>query len=705
MPKPKGLRGDGRGMKPARPQAVQPRLRMIATGTVGQNLGRAELSSSMAVTTRPGAFPATPVPRYEAQQKRAFDRAQLEASLPKDAVAAPMMDLAAVPLDAVQGLAEDIRVSVFVRADDREALDGLVADRVLEPDEVTGSRGELATAAVAPHRISSISADRRVQFMELAEHLRAPLPITSADSEARSEPPQRRRQAAHAAAHGDGKNILIGIIDVGGFDFAHEDFVVGGKTRFVSIWDQGQSTWHPPAPYEYGHEITTEAMKAAMEASASGAGLPATELEPQSSMTPGSHGTHVASIAAGNHGLCPKAKIAAVLVSLGPEDYDRRRSFYDSTRLAHAVDYLLGVARREGVDAVSINISLGTNGHAHDASSATSRWIDSALATSGRAVCVAAGNAGQESASEPGDIGWVMGRIHTSGEVSAAGLARDLEWIVAGNGLVDVSENELELWYSPTDKFEVELFGPGGQHVGPVEIGQYVEDLPVPGEMTVSIYNERYHAANGANLISIYLTPGDSGVAAGRWTVRVRGSQVRDGRFHAWVERDDPRPIGRIGDRQAWVFPSFFSETSMVDHSTVSSLACGQRITSVANLDAGANKVNITSSQGPTRDGRFKPDVAAPGTNIVAARGFDSQKPWMGMTGTSMASPYVCGVVGLMLACEPRLTAAQVNAILHSTSQPLPGSNYEWRNDAGYGVIVPDACIEEALAVFRRERV
>ena len=80
--------------------------------------------------------------------------------------------------------------------------------------------------------------------------------------------------------------------------------------------------------------------------------------------------------------------------------------------------------------------------------------------------------------------------------------------------------------------------------------------------------------------------------------------------------------LGRIGEQEAWVFPSFFSEASFVDRSTVSTLACAQRVISVANLDAEARRIAITSSQGPTRDGREKPDVAAPGTNIVAANGF-----------------------------------------------------------------------------------
>ena len=69
----------------------------------------------------------------------------------------------------------------------------------------------------------------------------------------------------------------------------------------------------------------------------------------------------------------------------------------------------------------------------------------------------------------------------------------------------------------------------------------------------------------------------------------------------------------------------------------------------MANVDVGRNAAHVTSSRGPTRDGRFKPDIGADGTDVVAAGGFDRARPWIEMTGTSMASPYVCGVAALML--------------------------------------------------------
>ena len=72
------------------------------------------------------------------------------------------------------------------------------------------------------------------------------------------------------------------------------------------------------------------------------------------------------------------------------------------------------------------------------------------------------------------------------------------------------------------------------------------------------------------------------------------------------------------------------------------------------------------------------------------------------MTGTSMASPYVCGVVGLMLAANPKLTSAQCQGILQRTCRPLPGHSYDWSNDAGFGAIDPEAAIKEAEAFDRR---
>ncbi len=667
----------------ARFRKLQPKLQMVANGSTEVNALRAEHASAVTVPTSQ----ATKVALLRDQQSTPGERRP-----PKRVKRGRLRE------------APDARVSVFVQ----HTRDPLVRDGDRALDGETARKADLATAEVAVADIESLWQRPAVAYVELGQPLAAPTPVVAGGTPRR--PSTSRRRFGDGRRHRAGEGVLIGLIDVGGFDFAHPDFLNSdGRTRFERIWDQGGDAHPAPAKrgttdFNYGAEFRAEDLNRAIAESPK-AGLPPQELEPQSQMEAGSHATHVASIAAGNRGVSRNALIAGVLISIPAEDEERRLSFYDSSRIAHAVDYLLALGRELDDVPVSINISLGTNGHAHDDSSAVSRWIDAALTRPGRSVCVAAGNAGQERAETEDDIGWIMGRVHSAGQIPASDLVSDVEWNVVGNGVADISENELEVWYGSQDRFAVQVKPPGEPWGEPVEPGEFIENRQLRDGSFLSVYNELYHPANGANHIAVFLSPllrepEVVGVQAGEWIVRLVGRDVRDGRYHCWIERDDPRRVGRIGEREAWVFPSFFSERSYVDNSTVSSLACGQRVTSVANLDEASRRINITSSQGPTRDGRQKPDIAAPGTEIVAAKGFAGGDEWVAMSGTSMASPHVAGVIGLMLAVNPGLTAAQIGGIVKRTAQPLPGSDFAWRDDAGSGAIEAEACVAQATAML-----
>ncbi len=701
-------------------QKLHPRLRTFGNGDRGVNTRRSVGSATIAS--------AAPVAADDVEVAAVFDEVAQQSIANLQAAVRPVRAAPELPdgyrRPKLADLADDSFVNVFIEfyperagVSEEDHSDHVTAfTRTLEKAVLDTRKGfvdggrfrrrNIVCETVPISRLEELRADPAVAFVHPADPLKLDVPVP-----APSEREPVSRAIGKAEVHGRGEGLIIGIIDVGGFDFSHPEFLEpDGTTRFLAIWDQGGDFRGTPDGFDYGSELLKPQLDAALRAAAGPGGLPAVLIERQSQREPSSHGTHVASIAAGKLGVCPRARIAAVLIDVpSPEDpIERRRAtFSDTSRITHAIEYLLRIAEREN-QPIAINISLGTNGGAHDGSSGVSRWLDAYLAPPGRAICVAAGNAGQEAAREEGDLGWIMGRIHTSGRVPAKGLEVVLEWTVVGNGIEDVSENELEIWYGAQDRFRVAVQPPGGGRWIEVPPRRYVQNERLPSGTHLSIYNELYHPTNGANYIAIYLSPDQGrdlrGIEAGVWKVRLTGEDVRDGRFDAWIERDDPGEVGREAGRRLFRFPSFFSQRSNVDSHSISSLACGHRVIAVANHDEVRDRINATSSQGPTRDSRCKPEIAAPGTDIVAANGFAGPgDPWASMTGTSMACPYVTGVVGLMLAANRELTAAQCAGILQRTARPLAGASYAWFNDAGWGRLEPEKAIEEARHINERK--
>lgn len=715
---------------------LHPKLRTIRNCGADVNSLRSETSSIVATTALTATTPITQIQQQQPYLKAGFafqDLALganiLESLAPKSRVERPRLKRRRKLKDVKPATNSFVNVFVeLMRTGDGdhvstkvigklEALAKQGAANALQQRSQVLVRRNFVSASVPVSALKELERNPDIAFIHPSEPLTFDRPQVVRDG-GPAPAPRRVGDDALQTLHKQGEGIIIGIIDVGGFDFAHEDFRdAQGNTRFLSIWDQGGDSRKPPSAnrksrFDYGSELTAKLMNAAIAAEKAG-DFPATYVEQQSQSIEGSHGTHVTSIAAGNAGVCPEADIAAVLISVPtPSDprVARRTTFTDTTRIVDAVEYLLEIAEREKKP-ISINISLGTNGAAHDGSNGVSRWLDALLATPGRAISIAAGNAGQEKAERDDDLGFVMGRIHASGRIAASGLAIDLEWSVIGSGFLDMSENELEIWYGAQDRLTVMLKPPGVSEWITVKPCEFVENRRLPSGTTVSIYNELYHPTNGANYAAIYLSPNldrqnPRGVAPGIWTVRLVGDEIRDGRFNCWIERDDPIDVGSYKGVRLMRFPSFFSEKSNVDSHSISSLACGQRVIAVANLDEVRQRINISSSQGPTRDDRTKPEVAAPGTDIVAAKGFSSDdKRWISMTGTSMASPYVTGVVGLMLAANPSLTSAQCAGILKRTARPLPGGSYAWSNDAGFGVIDAAAAVHDARNFSDRSEV
>jgi len=133
--------------------------------------------------------------------------------------------------------------------------------------------------------------------------------------------------------------------------------------------------------------------------------------------------------------------------------------------------------------------------------------------------------------------------------------------------------------------------------------------------------------------------------------------------------------------RAAGILPVFSAGNKGPDKETIGAPASYPEALAVGAVDETKLPTSF-SSRGPSSWGEVKPELSAPGVNIL------STYPGGGyakMDGTSMAAPHVSGVAALLLEANPTLTVDQLEQILLQTTEPL--STTIPNNVSGYGLI------------------
>ncbi len=104
---------------------------------------------------------------------------------------------------------------------------------------------------------------------------------------------------------------------------------------------------------------------------------------------------------------------------------------------------------------------------------------------------------------------------------------------------------------------------------------------------------------------------------------------------------------------------------------TVSSPGCATSALTVGAVDS-TNATAYFSSRGPVGGSHLvKPEIAAPGVNILAAAaGGRGPYAYRTMSGTSMATPHVAGAAALAKEANPSLTGAEIKSLLTSSADP-----------------------------------
>lgn len=502
--------------------------------------------------------------------------------------------------------------------------------------------GDVATVEVEADRLPELAALPAVRKMSAAVY--------------RYPTNDRMRQAvkvdntaAQRVVSQTGRGVVVGVID-SGIDFRHADFIVPNsnppRTRIKALWDMSDSRGDyiisdaalREGTVKLGHLFTEADINAALQG---------TGTVEQKDLN--GHGTHVAGIAAGSGlagptpglyaGVAPEADLVIVKAtrSTGAEGGFRNDD------LIGAMHFVKQQAAALGKPFV-INMSLGGHAGPHDGTNDDERAIDNLVNEApGRAVCVAAGNEGDEP-------------IHAGGNVPAGG---EIELKLDAPS---TSPKFLDLYYSNADRFSVTVIRPDGVQVGPVGFTENFVN-GAGGDQYIKVYNAT-DPQNGKH--DIYITFTDSAKDLGaNWTFKLRGDDVRsDGRFDAW-----------IGDGS---FTTYLDSSRHVSSPGTSrgAITVGAYVSRSVRLEIGS--AAPFTNAGPTADGRQKPDISAPGYYLYSAKSADStfgsgnpvtgDSFHAGAAGTSMATPVAAGSVALLLQANPGLPNEQIKEFLKNTA-------------------------------------
>lgn len=542
---------------------------------------------------------------------------------------------------------------------------------------ITSMVGDVAAGFVAVKHLKGLAKTKGVVYVEASRPLTPETDLSLVDARVvplhTAVPPRR------------GAGVIVGIVD-SGINVEHGCFCTRDeatgelRTRIRAIWDQTVGKPFPtdrvPEPFGYGVVYDERAINEVLRVRAAGG-----DTSGVFQHAGGTHCTYVAGIAAGNgsalgtvgdiagrdflldergyQGVAPEADIVVV-------NYKRNGFMEGSAFVLDALSFIFRVADEARLPAV-INLSQGDSVGPHDGTSLLERAIDNLLGGPGRVMVKSAGNLGLE-------------KTHAAGEVPPSG-----GFVLP----VEVNQNAgklctIDIWYEADARLGVSVCQPGGGRVKVIEPDAPPDSFPLPNGNLVELSSATGDPLNGDNRIFIQVRAGElQHLEAGRWALVLSSLNEAGASFHAWIDTpalnrgstEHPRFAGDAVSPECTVtIPGTSRKIITVTASMTRRAGDGAVVGGFAEL----------SSLGPTRDaGRtgHKPDLAAPGMNIVSALNRpNGKRQYILLGGTSAAAAHVSGAAALLLAENPLLTQEQVkellcrHAITELTDAP-PGRN------------------------------
>lgn len=454
-----------------------------------------------------------------------------------------------------------------------------------------------------------------------------------------------------AGVKSKGEGVVIGILDTG-INPANPSFAdIGGdnynhnnpKGRFFGVCDSADPHYDPTF-------LCNDKLIGAYDFTPAGSGNPFTALDIDS------HGSHTSSTAAGNFVTAdisaPTTAMTANISGVAPH----------ANLISYRVCTQNGCPSSSGIAAIEQAILDGVDVINHSIGSDTAPltpWDDAddfaflSAHDAGIVVANSAGNNGPAAGTvaSPQGAPWLMSvAASTHDRVFATGLNGLTR--TDGATLANLSGKGLSAGYGP--KAIVYAGNVPNPNDTVNSSGLCAQPYPTNtfhGEIVVCDRGVNGRVAKGSNVLA--------GGAGGMVLVNVPGG-ANDTESDAHV-----LPATHLDAADGQAVKNWLAQSS--GHQ-------GKILSAQSTVDPGyGDFIASFSSRGPNLilPDLLKPDLAAPGVDILAAGGVNNEVLYMLMSGTSMASPHVAGAAALLKALHPGWSPDEIKSALMMTAKTV----------------------------------
>jgi len=335
-----------------------------------------------------------------------------------------------------------------------------------------------------------------------------------------------------------------------------------------------------------------------------------------------------------------------------PED----KLCFQENDILFGLEYLLNVSFNLQRP-LAICIAIGSSQGGHDGRGILSGYLSLVANTPGVIAIVGAGNEGNS-------------RRHYFGKINSVTSYDTVE--------LNVGENEsgftMELWGQSPSIFSIDILSPSGEYIPRIAVGMDENrEISFVFERTIlNIDYQMVEAESGDQLIIIRFDQPAQGI----WKFNVYERGDLNFGFHIWL------PMGNFITQN-----TFFVRSD--PYTTILSPGNAEVPLTVTAYNYADDSLYIEASRGYTRIGVIKPNVAAPGVNLI---GPTLEQGFAEFTGTSAAAAHITGVAAMLLQWGiirnnlPGMSTVEFKKLVMRGARRDKNIQYPNR-DWGYGIL------------------